>query len=89
MRASGLKPYCQCHENLAAAMQPESPAGTGGLTRREFLQGSLAAAGLSAAAAIPAAAAAAPAAAHAATPIGAPWWPSRWGPDDEAGASNW
>lgn len=87
MRASGLKPFCQCHENLEAAMAPEAPAG-GGLTRREFLQGSLAAAGLSAAAAIPAAAAA-PAAAQSTTPIGAPWWPSRWGPDDEAGASNW
>jgi hypothetical protein len=23
------------------------------------------------------------------TPLGTPWWPSRWGPDDEAGASNW
>src|SRR4029077_17494766 len=22
-------------------------------------------------------------------PTMAPWWPSRWGPDDEAGASNW
>lgn len=24
-----------------------------------------------------------------ATPIGAKWWPSRWGADDQAGASNW
>jgi kynurenine formamidase len=23
-----------------------------------------------------------------ATPLGPPWWPSRWGPEDEAGASN-
>lgn len=23
------------------------------------------------------------------TPIGEPWWPSRWGADDQAGASNW
>ena len=23
------------------------------------------------------------------TPIGEKWWPSRWGPNDEAGASNW
>lgn len=23
------------------------------------------------------------------TPIGPPWWPSRWGAEDEAGASNW
>lgn len=27
--------------------------------------------------------------AHAQTGSGAPWWPSRWGKDDEAGASNW
>lgn len=24
-----------------------------------------------------------------ATPVGAAWWPSRWGADDQAGASNW
>ncbi len=24
-----------------------------------------------------------------ATPVGAQWWPSRWGADDQAGASNW
>jgi hypothetical protein len=23
------------------------------------------------------------------TPLGPQWWPSRWGPEDEAGASNW
>jgi kynurenine formamidase len=23
------------------------------------------------------------------TPVGPQWWPSRWGPNDEAGASNW
>lgn len=28
-------------------------------------------------------------AADSATPIGEPWWPSRWGADDQAGASNW
>ena len=27
--------------------------------------------------------------AAATTPVGAPWWPSRWGADDQAGASNW
>ncbi len=27
--------------------------------------------------------------AAATTPAGAPWWPSRWGADDQAGASNW
>lgn len=27
--------------------------------------------------------------AQGATPVGAPWWPSRWGAEDQAGASNW
>jgi kynurenine formamidase len=27
--------------------------------------------------------------AAATTPVGAAWWPSRWGADDQAGASNW
>ena len=30
-----------------------------------------------------------PARAQLMTPSGPQWWPSRWGPDDEAGASNW
>jgi kynurenine formamidase len=30
-----------------------------------------------------------PSPAAAETPIGPKWWPSRWGADDEAGASNW
>jgi kynurenine formamidase len=56
--------------------------------RRDFLKG----------AAVGAVAAVASGATHlaqaqTATPTGepavAPWWPSRWGPDDEAGASNW
>jgi hypothetical protein len=68
-----------------------------GVSRREFLQGSVAAgvaAGLAAQTAVePAATAhAAPAdaapAEQAMTPIGPPWWPSKWGADDEAGASN-
>jgi kynurenine formamidase len=70
---------------------------TKGVSRREFLQGSVAAgvaAGLAAqhtltptdtAHAAPAEAAPAE---QAMTPIGPPWWPSRWGADDEAGASN-
>src|SRR5687767_7907270 len=65
-----------------------------GVSRREFLQGSVAAgvtAGLAAqASAVPAHAAPIQAAPveQATTPIGPPWWPSRWGATDEAGASN-
>ncbi|HEY3061877.1 MAG TPA: cyclase family protein [Chloroflexota bacterium] len=63
------------------------------LRRRDFIQGGLmagVAAGLAGAlAAAPAAAGAAPAAQAQQTPIGPQWWPSRWGADDEAGASNW
>src|SRR5262245_32599248 len=70
---------------------------TKGVSRREFLQGSVAAgvsAGLAAQAALTPATTthAAPADAapseQAMTPIGPPWWPSRWGAGDEAGASN-
>ncbi len=59
-------------------------------SRREFLRGA-AAAGVAAGFATGGTAAAeAPDGAPAAqeTPLGPPWWPSRWGPDDEAGASN-
>lgn len=72
-----------------------------GVSRREFLQGGVAAgvaAGLAAGALTPAESAhAAPAEAaqteavpaeQGMTPIGPPWWPSRWGAGDEAGASN-
>jgi kynurenine formamidase len=70
---------------------------TKGVSRREFLQGSVAAgvsAGLAAQAALTPATTthAAPSDAapseQAMTPIGPPWWPSRWGAGDEAGASN-
>jgi kynurenine formamidase len=63
-----------------------------GVSRREFLQGSVAAgvtAGLAARATqTPAATAHAAPSEQATTPIGPPWWPSRWGAGDEAGASN-
>jgi hypothetical protein len=64
------------------------------VSRRDFIQGSLvagAAAGAAASGALVSqtvAEAQAPAA-SAETPIGPKWWPSRWGPQDEAGASNW
>jgi Putative cyclase/TAT (twin-arginine translocation) pathway signal sequence len=64
-------------------------------SRRDFLRGAMAAgvaAGMTgtasaAHAAIDDAAQAQPQAQE--TPLGPPWWPSRWGPEDEAGASNW
>jgi kynurenine formamidase len=68
-----------------------------GVSRRDFLQGSVAAGvtvGLAAQAALTPAATthAAPndgaPSEQAMTPIGPPWWPSRWGAEDEAGASN-
>lgn len=64
----------------------------GGVSRRDFLQGGVAgvaAAGMAAGGAVVAQqlVQAQPAAAQD-TPIGPKWWPSRWGPQDEAGASN-
>jgi kynurenine formamidase len=70
---------------------------TKGVSRRELLKGGLAAgvaAGLAAQGALAPAETAQAAPAEAApgeqgmTPIGQPWWPSRWGAGDEAGASN-
>src|SRR5215813_9753240 len=61
------------------------------VSRRTFMQGGLAAgvaagAGVAGAQVAQAQTTAAPAGD---TPIGPKWWPSRWGPQDEAGASNW
>jgi kynurenine formamidase len=93
MQSGWLQQFWQRNAGRSAGDAEEAK----GRSRREFLQGSVAAgvtAGLAAQAAL------APAAtAHAApndgapseqamTPIGAPWWPSRWGAGDEAGASN-
>ena len=63
------------------------------VSRRDFLHGGLVsgvAAGMAAGGVLAQAqvAQAQPAAAGD-TPIGPKWWPSRWGPQDEAGASNW
>ncbi|WP_374449541.1 twin-arginine translocation signal domain-containing protein, partial [Stella sp.] len=67
----------------AAAAAPPSPE------RRDFLKtaGLAGAAGL--AAGKFAAAPVATAQAQTAPAGGQPWWPSRWGADDEKGASNW
>lgn len=73
--------------------QTGSDATTDGVSRRDFLQGGVVtgvAAGMAASGAVVAQqlVQAQPAAAQD-TPIGPKWWPSRWGPQDEAGASNW
>jgi kynurenine formamidase len=63
----------------------------GDVSRRNFLQSGVAA-GVAAAGALASAqvAQAQPAAGSAQdTPIGPKWWPSRWGAQDQAGASNW
>ena len=71
----------------------ETPGGDG-VSRREFLHGGLAtgvAAGMAAGSVLAGqqVAQAQQTAGSQATPIGEKWWPSRWGPQDEAGASNW
>jgi len=65
-----------------------------GVSRREFLHGGLAtgiAAGAVAGGVVTGAqvAQAQQATGGPGTPIGPKWWPSRWGPQDQAGASNW
>ena len=67
-----------------------APREGGGVSRRGFLQGGMAA-GMAAAGSLASqqvAQAQAPTGAQE-TPIGPKWWPSRWGAQDEAGASNW
>jgi kynurenine formamidase len=61
----------------------------GDVSRREFLHGGLAAGVAAGALGGAQVAQAQTATAPAETPIGPRWWPSRWGPQDEAGASNW
>ncbi len=69
--------------------------GDAGVSRRGFLQTGLTGAAASVAAGVGVLGGAQVAqaqqqpAAGQETPIGPRWWPSRWGPQDEAGASNW
>lgn len=70
--------------------KPEASEGPGGVSRRRFLQGGFVA-GVAAGMAAGGALAMSHREAHAqapANPFGKPWWPSPWGPTDEAGASN-
>jgi kynurenine formamidase len=70
---------------------PPASAGEGEVSRRRFIQSSVAsgvAAGMAAGGML-AQAQVAQAQASGDTPIGPKWWPSRWGAQDEAGASNW
>jgi kynurenine formamidase len=74
--------------------KPAESPGTDGVSRRSFLHSGLVtgvAAGMTAGSVLAGqqVAQAQQPAAGANTPIGPPWWPSRWGPTDEAGASNW
>ena len=93
MQSGWLQQFWQRNARRSADDSEEAK----GLSRREFLQGSVAAgvtAGLAAQAALAPATTAQAApndgapSEQAMTPIGPPWWPSRWGADDEAGASN-
>jgi kynurenine formamidase len=86
----------QFHRRVAAApkTEPETPVSEetpDEVSRRAFLQSGLATgvtAGL-AAGGLLAQTQVAQAQAAGDTPIGPKWWPSRWGPQDEAGGSNW
>src|SRR5262245_25087622 len=79
------------HQSQEPPVQDVSAQGAGGVSRRGFLPGG-GAAGMAAAGALASqqvAQAQAPAGGPQETPIGPKWWPSRWGAQDEAGASNW
>ena len=86
----------QFHRRVAEApkTEPETPVSEetpDEVSRRAFLQSGLATgvtAGL-AAGGLLAQTQVAQAQAAGDTPIGPKWWPSRWGPQDEAGGSNW
>jgi kynurenine formamidase len=91
MQSGWLEEVFRRNGEQVKAETPPAEEGAG-VSRREFIHGGFAAgvaAGMAAGAVVaqaPAAQAQQPAGD---TPIGAKWWPSRWGPQDEAGASNW
>jgi hypothetical protein len=82
-------PHRNCHHGAHEAdASPASPDRRGFLKTASLGVGALGAAAVTAGheLALVAQAQAQPAAGE--TPVGARWWPSRWGPDDQAGASN-
>jgi TAT (twin-arginine translocation) pathway signal sequence len=89
MQSGWLEQFTRTQQQRTQTTGAES----NGVSRRDFLQSGLAAgvaAGMATGAIVNASVAGPVEAAPAQqTPIGPPWWPSPWGPDDEAGASNW
>ncbi len=86
----------QFHRRAAATPKTEGettvpPEAPGEVSRRAFIQSGLATGVTASMAAGSMLAQTQVAQAQAAgdTPIGPKWWPSRWGPQDEAGGSNW
>jgi hypothetical protein len=91
MQSGWLQQFMRSKTTDDAAPDNPRPSATpaSGVSRRAFMQSGLAAgvAAGSVAAGTQLAQAQTPPAAGA-TPIGPKWWPSKWGPQDEAGASN-
>jgi kynurenine formamidase len=97
MQSGWFEHHMRLHERIAEA-RSEPPGQTSddprAVSRRGFLQAGIAAGaavGMAANGLIgsPPAVEAMQPAQQGDTPIGPTWWPSRWGPEDEAGASNW
>jgi kynurenine formamidase len=92
MRGGWLEEF---YRRVAAGSRTEAgatgpPDAPGGVSRRDFLHSGLVTgvtAGMAAGGVLAQASTAS--AQTGDTPIGPRWWPSRWGPQDEAGASNW
>jgi kynurenine formamidase len=93
MQSGWLQHFMGKKSEDAASTDTPSPAPEGdGVSRRAFMQSGLAAGAGVAAGSLAAGTQVAQAQAPAAggdTPIGPKWWPSRWGAQDQAGASNW
>lgn len=94
MRTDGVEEYIRSQSEQQEALEGEGDEqvdATKGISRRAFINsgvvaGVMAAGGLSACGQV---ADAQQVVETQQTPIGPQWWPSRWGAEDEAGASNW
>jgi len=89
MQSGWLQQFMRKKSDDAPSASPSTDATGGAVSRRTFMQSGLVAgvaAGTVAAGTQVAQAQTPPA--SGATPIGPRWWPSRWGPQDQAGASN-